>query len=400
METRFFSSPLFETIICLILVYALLSLLVSTITEAVNSYFKERGTLLFNTLSRLFEDNINVNFGQLLYSHPMIANLKKDRNSLPQYISPQMFSNTLIDVVSNYAKQYELDPENKNFILKEDHKDIFERFKAGIDQMKHTSLKLVLMNMVEKSVVSAENKAGNVHSTYNELDLLQQQLQQWFNDQMERTSGWYKTYMRTRLFWISLAVALSLNVDSIHLFQTLYRAPDLRAQLQPIAENLAGNYSRQNADTSLTALQKAYKAAAITEIKNDSAEVDSSLINKTAQIINQLKQIDSLTRNYDSSRQHALDQTSVQIDQLAALGLPIGWNKDQAPLSWSHKQKSKSSGYFEQHKVPTFWNIVSYLIGIIITAISLSFGAPFWFDLLLKAINIRRAGTKPSTDQK
>ena len=400
METRFFSSPLFETIVCLILVYALLSLLVSTITEAINSYFKERGTLLFNTLSRLFEDNINVNFGQLLYSHPMIANLKKDKNSLPQYISAQMFSNTLIDVVSNYAKQYELDPGGKNFSLKDSNKGIFERFKAGIDQMKHTSLKLMLMNMVEKSMVPADNKTGNIHSVYNELDLLQQQLQQWFNDQMERTSGWYKTYMRTRLFWISLVVALSLNVDSIHLFQTLYRAPDLRAQLQPIAENLADNYSKQNADTSLTALQKAYKAAAITKIKNDSAEVDSSLINETSQIISQLKQIDSLTKNYDSSRQHALDEASVQIDQLAALGLPIGWKRDQAPLSWWEKPKHRSAGYFEQHKTATPWNILSYLIGIIITGVSLSFGAPFWFDLLLKAINIRRAGTKPPTDQK
>jgi hypothetical protein len=125
METSFFSSPLFETIICLILIYALLSLLVSTITEAVNSYFKERGTLLYNTVSRLFEDSINVNFGQLLYSHPMISNLKKDDNSLPQYISPQMFSSTVIDVVSNYARQYEFDTGKKRLALKEEYQDIF-----------------------------------------------------------------------------------------------------------------------------------------------------------------------------------------------------------------------------------------------------------------------------------
>ena len=397
MEATFFSSPLFETIICLILIYALLSLLVSTITEAINSYFKERGTLLYNTLSRLFEDNINVNFGQLLYSHPMISNLKKDNDSLPQYISPQMFSNTLIDVVSNYARQYEFNTERKSFVLKEEYQDIFERFKAGVNKMQHTSLKVVLMNIVEKCMVQSKDKEGD---TRTELSLLQQQLQQWFNDQMDRTSGWYKTYMRTRLFWISLLVALVLNADSIHMFQALYRSPNLRAQLQPIAESVADNYSKQESDTTLTSLQKAYKAAAITQIKNDSAKIDTVLINNTEKIIKQAKQLDSLTHNYDSSRNAALEKASSQIDQIASLGLPVGWKKDQAPLSWRYKHKSVSSSYFEQHTTFTFWNVISYIIGIIATAISLSFGAPFWFDLLLKAINIRRAGTKPSPGQK
>jgi hypothetical protein len=395
METSFFSSPLFETIICLILIYALLSLLVSTITEAVNSYFKERGTLLYNTVSRLFEDSINVNFGQLLYSHPMISNLKKDDNSLPQYISPQMFSSTVIDVVSNYARQYEFDTGKKRLALKEEYQDIFERFTAGINKLQHTGLKMALMNMVEKCVAQS-NKQGDT----SKLDLLHQQLQQWFNDQMDRTSGWYKTYMRTRLFWISLLVALALNADSIHLFQALYRSPNLRAQLQPIAESIADNYSKQGIDTTLTSLQKAYKAVAITQIKNDSAKIDTTLINNTDKIIRQVKQLDSLTHNYNSSRDSALEKASSQIDQIASLGLPIGWKKDQAPLSWRHKPKYAPANYFEQHKTFTFWNVISYIIGIIATAISLSFGAPFWFDMLLKAINIRRAGKRPSTDQK
>jgi hypothetical protein len=52
------------------------------------------------------------------------------------------------------------------------------------------------------------------------------------------------------------------------------------------------------------------------------------------------------------------------------------------------------------HKKATFANVVIYLLGIAITAGSLSFGAPFWFDLLVKFVNIRRAGSKPSTDDK
>lgn len=398
MQNTIFGSPLFGTIICLLLIYALLSLLVSTITEAVNSYFKERGTLLYKTISKLFNDNINVNFGQLLYIHPMIKNLKKDECSLPQYISAQMFSNAIIDTVGNYGREYITAPVSKSIILKDSTLNSFERFIAGVAKMHHTDLKLMLMNMIEKCVDQTKNIETDTRPPNNELDILNIQLQQWFNDQMERTSGWYKTYLRIRLFWISLFVALLLNVDSIHLFQTLYRSPDLRSQLEPIAENLADNYAKLNTDTTLTALQKAYTAAANTQIKNDSVKIDTTLINNTAKFISQLNKIDSITKNYNAERTAALNSASAQIDKIASLGLPIGWKTDQAPLSWK-SYNPKNGSYFELHKGCTFWNVIAYLLGIILTAVALSFGAPFWFDLLLKAVNIRRAGVRPSTDK-
>lgn len=396
MENTIFNSPLFGTIICLILIYALLSLLVSTVTEAVNSYFKERGTLLYNTISNLFNDDININFGQLIYMHPMIKNLRKNNTSLPQYISAAMFSKALIDVISNHSREYEFDKVTKCIALKEARTTIFERFANTVYQMQHTDLKLLLMNIVERSIDQSKSSGTNPDSSHNELEALNKQIQDWFNDQMDRTSGWYKTFMRTRLFWISLVVALILNVDSINLFQTIYRTPGLRAQLLPVAENLADNYAAQKADTGLTDLQRAYNAAANLKINTDSVKVDTTLINNTAKFISQLKLLDSLTRRYDSTRQKAFDKATSQIDQIAALGIPIGWKANQAPITWFKKYKPVNGTYFEMHKHLTFWNFIAYILGIIITAVSLSFGAPFWFDLLMKAVNLRRAGTKPS----
>jgi hypothetical protein len=50
---------------------------------------------------------------------------------------------------------------------------------------------------------------------------------------------------------------------------------------------------------------------------------------------------------------------------------------------------------------PNWWTVTLYIFGICISAVSLSFGAPFWFDLLMKFVNIRRAGKKPeSTTEK
>lgn len=39
--------------------------------------------------------------------------------------------------------------------------------------------------------------------------------------------------------------------------------------------------------------------------------------------------------------------------------------------------------------------VVAKILGLLITALSVSLGAPFWFDLLSKFMNVRSAGTKP-----
>jgi len=37
--------------------------------------------------------------------------------------------------------------------------------------------------------------------------------------------------------------------------------------------------------------------------------------------------------------------------------------------------------------------------GLLVTAFALSFGAPFWFDLLNRLVNLRAAGKKPAADE-
>ncbi|WP_147313850.1 hypothetical protein [Deminuibacter soli] len=386
MNTGFFNSPLLSTIICLVLIFALLSLLVSTLTEAVNGYFQERGQLLYKTIGNMFYDGINVNFGQLLYHHPMVKNLKKDKYSLPQYISAALFSNTLIDVICNTARSYGTSaatpPAGQAVTPVPD--SVFNKFKKGVELMHHTDLKMLLVNMVER----CENIAKD-----DPLPLLKTEIQQWYNDQMERTSGWYKTWMRHRIFYIALLVALVLNVDSIHLFQTLYRSPDLRNKLEPIAESMAQRYSEAKTDTSLAALDRAYKA-----IQAPGQNTDSSfqrMLDKYNNVLhNQRSVIDTLFSHIDTTKH--LQQVLVQIDSLSTIGLPLGWRGSMAPLSWFNYKTPADKTYFEEHKVWSFTNFFLYVAGIFITSFSLTAGAPFWFDLLLRVVNIRRSGAKPS----
>ena len=60
--------------------------------------------------------------------------------------------------------------------------------------------------------------------------------------------------------------------------------------------------------------------------------------------------------------------------RIAALPVPIGWHHDDAP------------------SVTPWWQKV---IGLLITALAASLGAPFWFDALNKLANLRAVGEKP-----
>ena len=68
----------------------------------------------------------------------------------------------------------------------------------------------------------------------------------------------------------------------------------------------------------------------------------------------------------------ALDQQVSQINaEIAAIPVPLGWHSDDLTDPWSK------------------------IVGLLLTAIAASLGAPFWFDALNKLANMRGSGTKP-----
>ena len=62
--------------------------------------------------------------------------------------------------------------------------------------------------------------------------------------------------------------------------------------------------------------------------------------------------------------------------------------KKNAPIGWQTVPKNKMNFH-------SWWFWLMKLFGWIICAAALSFGAPFWFDLLSKIVNLRKAGIKP-----
>ena len=188
-------------------------------------------------------------------------------------------------------------------------------------------------------------------------------LESWFNDAMSRISGSYKRHAQLNAFIIGFILALILNVDSINVATSLWREPTLRQTI--IAE--AQNYTPP----------AAFQAGSATD---------------------PLQNIPALKT------------------QLQALNIPFGWTI--APMNtgggkctllpiktgqvWGIPSRDNSGKVNCNGIMNLPVNLYGWLvkvIGMLLTGAAAAQGAPFWFDILKKLVNVRGTGAKPEEQQ-
>jgi hypothetical protein len=193
------------------------------------------------------------------------------------------------------------------------------------------------------------------------MDELRKNLATWFDDSMERLSGAYKRHLKTITAIVGVVVAIVLNADSFHVASTLWNDPDVRAQIVALAQETAKLQSPP-------APAPATGAAASAPIPAPGA----ALAPKAAPAAASGGPTDE-----QKLRKAIEDANRLRI-------LPIGWTcRREGTWPWSCFHSGK------------WLNIVQQILGWLLTAAALSLGAPFWFDLLSKFVNIRGTGTKP-----
>lgn len=403
-------NPILDIIISVVLIFAFLSILVSILLEAYNYRRKARSELLKKAILQLLNDKTGINYGYLFYRHFMIEGLRNNASKSIQYISSSMFADALIDVIANqhfHAEEIEVRNENSGMKVfrelpaqtaltqplseSQPSNTLMARFQLALKTMGPGPLNQLLSSFYEKS-----------NGNYDALKIL---IENWFNDYMDRVSGWYKMSQRTKLKIAGFIVALALNVDSIHLIRTLSIDPNLRTRLVAKAEQTVDNY--QQLSDSLKKDEKALEQILLKASK-DSTPLDKAHIQSIYAFFKKHQQVSGI------SKEHEQRIDSV-MDVLSDLNIPIGWSNDVPPLSYfkcynpnlvteTHLRKqiteNRNKGLPQylnyRNNVDTWTNWFMWALGILISAISLSFGAPFWFDLLTKLVNLRRAGLKPN----
>lgn len=387
-------------LISLVFIYAVLSILVSILTEWWNAYFKERGIFLKDSIYKLLKDPINKDYGYLFYNHVTIAGLKSAPDRDPHYISGTMFAEALIDIISqqvinNQKVKVVINADGTREYQMENNtvpSDIVERFQLGVSGMNTSPFSDLMQSFIDKSA-HTENK-------YAELKV---HIERWYNDYMDRVSGWYKTKQRKKFIIAGFAVAIILNVDSLHLLKMLSLDPDLKNRMVESAEQTAANIRKDS--TFRTDISSMTKVVSIPQNEMQRARSFQIDTVRAMEILNKLNAWDSTRKIADSTAKNDLKQLNDALNLVTELNVPIGWSETSAPVSWFQSKKenvlpdSKNPGLVrylnERNNNPDTGTVLKYLIGIIISGISLSFGAPFWFELLVKFVNVRRSGKIP-----
>lgn len=207
------------------------------------------------------------------------------------------------------------------------------------------------------------------------------------------TTDWFKRKLKYKLLFWGLITSAIFNVNSISIFKTLVNDPETRALVVQQAQVYVDNHQLENGFVVPVSLPDTVKmdtlkgAYALREfLKNErNNRLKQKLPDSFPSGIDSVKYVDSLRTliSRDLSNEFPvlvkLDSTYQQLNQLvkqdiAQLSSTLGLGWDNIPkLSGFDKLKDWSKR----------------ILGWIITAIALSMGAPFWFDLLRKVINIK-----------
>jgi hypothetical protein len=196
-----------------------------------------------------------------------------------------------------------------------------------------------------------------------DADKMQKQVEDWYNSSMDRVSGWYKRRTQYWLFGIGIILTLAVNVDSI-----------------AIAKRLSTDKT----------LREAVVQGAQQELKSNPTPVAADQTSGTAQGT-------APTAGDDPIRKIKSNLTA-----LDGVGLPLGWS--EALKNWRTEMDKAKNETVEDMKSGllrnAYWNLIfSHIPGWLITALAVSLGAPFWFDMLNK-IMVVRSTVKPSEKSK
>jgi hypothetical protein len=251
-----FNSVVLEVAIGIIFVYIWVSMICTALREVIETLTKTRAAYLERGIRGLLHDPNAQNIARSFFEHPMInclyasdynphkkskePGLLENGKNLPSYIPSKNFALALMDIAARGTKNNAVSSD------------------PNAAEMSVASIRANILNIQNVPVQRAMLTA--LDSAQGDLDRLQQNLEKWFDSSMDRVSGWYKRSTQWILFFIGLAVAVGLNINTITIVDYLFRNEDERKLIVMQAENATKDpkFTQQNfeqAKESLAALK-------------------------------------------------------------------------------------------------------------------------------------------------
>jgi len=374
-----FNSTVLDVVIALVFIYLLYSLLATIIQEIIATNFGFRAKILERAVFRMLEDEnkFNSKFRSIThlfkksgnggeidsisfeyYKHPLILFLGEgQKNDKPSYINKQTFSKVIVDLLR--GKDVKPGDDIKSLIQKALDKKTTNWGKAGIQEQ--------TLSYLNSIWADAEG----------DVEKFKMHLENWFDETMDRASGWYKKHIQFILFFIGLTIAIAFNVDTIKIVDKLEKDPKLREQIVQQADTFVKDHP--NLDAELKQKEIEHKQALNELAKNDSL-LNKNNSNSYPEDSLELAKYQFLIARRDTLINRAESLLKNDINNVhQAIGL--GWDDYKCDSS-------------------LIVCILKSLTGWIITALAISLGAPFWFDLLNRLMKLRGSVATPTSDDR
>jgi len=202
-------STVLEVAIGLTFCYGTVALIVSTLQEALAAAFRLRANTLLAGVKSMLNDPSFDGLARAVYLHPLvnphadgIGPQERAVRTKPSYIDPAHFAIALVDSLWRVPGD-------------------FVQLAGAIEAIPDPQVKQVMRGLYGRA---------------RDLQHFQDMLAGWFDNAMARMSGAYKRRQLLVSLLLALLLAILFNIDSIHLFRTLWQQPTLVAHLQDMRD--------------------------------------------------------------------------------------------------------------------------------------------------------------------
>ena len=297
-----------DVAIGVVFLFFILSLICSSINEFVAYLFGWRAQTLREGVVNLLSGNTTItpegrSLARQVFEHPLVQGLARPGSKRwPSYIPSRTFVTALLSLGDAAHSPHAT-----------------RKLEDAIKAIPNDQVQAALMGLLQRTEGDAQR--------------FQAAAEEWFDDAMERVSGWYRRKVQLALTVIAAALTLFLNADTIQ-----------------IARNLWAD--------------QAVRKAVVERASATSAS---------------------------GAEQPQIREIAATVDDLEELKIPLGWSTADDPTPETPDPQRlvwpwSDWGWF-----------FAKLLGLTLTTAALTLGAPFWFDVLSKVARLRASGAPPPT---
>lgn len=357
-----------EVGIGLALVFTLVALICSIVNEWISAMVEKRGNLLWEGIENLVGQELRGD----ICGHQLMQGLVRKQTwfdailerilpginrAKPSYVPTEMFVTTLLDVLG--ARAAGGSPQALGQLP-----TTFAGLQTAIENANGVPDK------VKQALLALVNNAGSAAA--DELAKAKKYIGDWFDAGMDRVSGWYKRWSQLILILVGLGVAFFLGVDCIAIAKRLWSDSFVREQVVQAADEFVA----QNQENPRLTQGRAPAAAGETGGAGQASDIPLTT--------------EAEAETAEELAKEKLKEIQVFQNQLEALSLPL------SPMT-GLREEYKSLHQGAEASLPRMfgWWLSHHLLGFVLTSFAASLGAPFWFDLLNRFVNLRNTGKKP-----